>query len=85
MMLAYNFEICCNAPFPASRTKLGLLIFHKPFRGGVFMAFTRNIGFLCLAIYLILIGLTALTAVAIPPLVTAVLALVAGILIILGV
>lgn len=43
-----------------------------------------NIGFLLLAIYLILIGLTALFAIAIPGIVTGILALLAGIFILIG-
>jgi len=44
-----------------------------------------NIGFLLLAIYLILVGLTALIAsFAIPPLVLGILALIAGIFILIG-
>jgi hypothetical protein len=44
-----------------------------------------NIGFVLLAIYLILVGLTALiTAFAIPPIVLSILALVAGIFILIG-
>ena len=49
------------------------------------MTFTRNMGFLCLAIYLILVGVTGLMATALPPLLMSILALIAGILIILGV
>lgn len=48
------------------------------------MAFTRNIGMLLLAIYLILVGIVSLTGVAIPPIVTGILALVAGIFILIG-
>jgi hypothetical protein len=48
------------------------------------MTITRNIGFLLLAIYLILIGIIGLTAVAIPGVVLAVLALIAGIFILIG-
>lgn len=44
-----------------------------------------NIGFILLAIYLILVGLASLvTAVAIPPLLTAIVALLAGIFILIG-
>lgn len=46
---------------------------------------TRNIGMLLLAIYLILIGVTSLLATAvIPPLVLGILALLAGIFILIG-
>ena len=45
---------------------------------------TRNLGMLLLAIWLILVGVGALMALPIPPLVTAVLALIAGILILVG-
>ncbi|MBA2728851.1 MAG: hypothetical protein H0U49_11855 [Parachlamydiaceae bacterium] len=48
------------------------------------MTITRNIGFLLLAIYLILLGITGLAAVAIPSVVMAVLALISGIFILLG-
>lgn len=48
------------------------------------MAITHNIGFLLLAIYLILEGIVLLTAVAIPPILLGILALVAGIFILLG-
>lgn len=52
---------------------------------GACMKFTKNIGFLLLAIYLILIGISSLVAaVAIPPIVMGVLALVAGIFILIG-
>ena len=47
--------------------------------------FTKNLGMLLLAIYLILVGQMALIAgIAIPPIVTGILALAAGILILLG-
>jgi len=49
------------------------------------MAITRNIGMICLSIYLILIGATALFGVAVPGTVMSVLALVAGILLLLGI
>jgi hypothetical protein len=46
---------------------------------------TRSIGMLLLGIYLVLVGIMGLvTTIAIPPIVLAVLALVAGILILLG-
>jgi preprotein translocase subunit SecF len=45
---------------------------------------TRNAGMLVLAIYLIVIGLTALVRLPIPLALTAVLALLAGVLILLG-
>ncbi len=48
------------------------------------MAFTRNIGMLLLAIYLILVGLITLAAVAIPGIVLGILALVSGIFILIG-
>lgn len=48
------------------------------------MNFTRNIGFLTLSIYLILVGVTGLIpAVVIPSMVFAVLALIAGIFILI--
>ena len=48
------------------------------------MIITKNLGMLLLAIYLILVGITALVHIAIPMLVTGVLALAAGILILIG-
>jgi hypothetical protein len=43
-----------------------------------------NIGMLALAIYLILVGLTAIAGLAIPPIAMGILALVAGIFLIIG-
>ena len=48
------------------------------------MNFTKNIGMLLLAIYLILVGIVSIFAVALPPVVLGVLALVAGIMILIG-
>lgn len=48
------------------------------------MTITRNIGFLLLAIYLILVGIVGLAAIAIPPVVFAILALASGIFILIG-
>jgi hypothetical protein len=48
------------------------------------MMITKNIGMLLLAIYLILIGIMALVHIAIPAMVTGILALLAGILILIG-
>jgi len=48
------------------------------------MTFTHNIGFILLAIYLILLGVSGLASIAIPGVVMSVLALVAGIFILLG-
>jgi uncharacterized membrane protein len=48
------------------------------------MNITKNLGMLLLAIYLILVGIIALVHVAIPILVTGILALAAGILILIG-
>jgi hypothetical protein len=48
------------------------------------MNITKNLGMLLLAIYLILVGIMALVHVAIPVIVTGLLALAAGILILLG-
>lgn len=48
------------------------------------MRFTGNFGILLLAIYLILIGIMGLASVAIPGIVMAILALAAGILLIIG-
>jgi hypothetical protein len=45
---------------------------------------TKNIGMLLLAIYLILVGIMALVHVAIPAIVIGILALAAGILILIG-
>ena len=49
-----------------------------------FMNITKNLGMLLLAIYLILIGLMALVHIGIPPIVTGILALAAGVLILIG-
>lgn len=49
------------------------------------MTFTRNIGMLLLAIYLILIGImTIVGGLAIPPIILGILALAAGIFILIG-
>jgi hypothetical protein len=49
------------------------------------MMITKNLGMLLLAIYLILVGIIALVhTIAIPPIVTGILALAAGILILIG-
>ena len=48
------------------------------------MNITKNLGMLALAIYLILVGVVSLFSVAIPPVVMGVLALAAGILILIG-
>lgn len=48
------------------------------------MAIISNIGFLLLAVYLILIGIGVLTMVAIPSIVMGLLALVSGIFILIG-
>lgn len=48
------------------------------------MNFTKNIGMLLLAIYLIIVGLMSIAAVGIPPILTGVIALLAGIMILLG-
>jgi hypothetical protein len=48
------------------------------------MTITKNLGMLLLAIYLILVGITLLVHIAIPVLVTGILALAAGILILIG-
>ena len=44
----------------------------------------RNVGMLLLGIYLVLVGLSGLAGLGIPPMVMAVLALIAGILLIVG-
>jgi hypothetical protein len=49
------------------------------------MKFINNIGFILLAVYLILIGITSLiSAFVIPPILMGILALVAGIFILIG-
>lgn len=48
------------------------------------MNFTKNLGMLLLAVYLILVGLMSLLAFAIPPVVMGILAIAAGILILIG-
>jgi hypothetical protein len=48
------------------------------------MNFTKNIGMLLLAIYLILIGVASLFTVAIPAILMGILALAAGIFILIG-
>ena len=50
----------------------------------IIMNFTKNIGMLLLAIYLILVGLMSIAGFAIPSIVLGVLALVAGIMILIG-
>lgn len=48
------------------------------------MNFTKNIGMLLLAVYLILVGIVSLFSVALPPILLGVLALAAGIMILIG-
>jgi hypothetical protein len=48
------------------------------------MHIISNIGFILLAIYLILVGITSLAAVAIPGIILGILALLAGIFILIG-
>lgn len=48
------------------------------------MNFTKNIGMLLLAVYLILAGLMSLVSFAIPPILMGILALLAGIFILIG-
>ena len=48
------------------------------------MNFTKNIGMLLLAVYLLIIGLMTLFSLAIPPILTGVVALAAGIFILIG-
>lgn len=48
------------------------------------MNFTKNIGMLLLAIYLIIVGLITLFTIAIPTVVTGILAIAAGIFILIG-
>jgi hypothetical protein len=45
---------------------------------------TKNVGMLLLAIWLIVSGLAGLTAIALPPIIMPVLALLAGVLILIG-
>lgn len=48
------------------------------------MNFTKNIGMLLLAVYLILAGLGLVAAIAIPPIVMGILAIAAGVFILIG-
>ncbi len=48
------------------------------------MTITKNLGMLLLAIYLIIVGITVLVHIVIPVVVTGILALAAGILILIG-
>jgi hypothetical protein len=48
------------------------------------MTFTSNIGMILLSIYLILVGLIAITGIAIPSIIIGILALAAGIFILIG-
>ncbi|CAN5737419.1 hypothetical protein BH20VER1_BH20VER1_06140 [soil metagenome] len=48
------------------------------------MNFTKSIGMLLLAIYLILVGITSLVGLALPGIVLGILALLAGIFILIG-
>ncbi len=48
------------------------------------MNITRNLGMLLLAIYLILVGLALVVAIAIPSIVMGILAIAAGVLILIG-
>jgi hypothetical protein len=48
------------------------------------MNFTKNIGMLLLAIYLILVGLMSFVAIPIPAIVLGILAILAGVMILLG-
>jgi hypothetical protein len=58
---------------------------YKQFNLEFFMRFNTSIGFILLAIYLILVGVVILAGgIAIPPVVMGVLALAAGILILIG-
>lgn len=51
---------------------------------GLLMNFNKNIGMLLLAVFLILYGITTAFAIAIPVIVLGILALIAGILILIG-
>ena len=61
---------------------------HLPAQRGDYMAsgvgLNRNVGMLLLGIWLILTGLSGLVALGLPPLLMAVLALIAGILVLVG-
>ena len=48
------------------------------------MNFNKSIGMILLAIYLIVVGISSLVTLGIPPLLTGILALAAGILILIG-
>lgn len=48
------------------------------------MGIVSNIGILLLAIYLILVGISGLAAIGIPPIVFSILALIAGIFLLIG-
>lgn len=48
------------------------------------LRFIDNIGFILLAIYLILVGISLITGLLIPPIITGIIALVAGIFILIG-
>jgi hypothetical protein len=48
------------------------------------MNFTKNIGMLLLAIYLILVGLMVLLSFALPPILLGILAIAAGVFILIG-
>jgi hypothetical protein len=56
----------------------------KKFQWRTQMGITHNIGFLLLAIYLILIGISGLASLGIPAIVFPVLALITGIFILIG-
>ncbi len=65
-----------------------VVIFRRANKQGLFqkrfMNITKNLGMLLLAIYLILVGIIALFHVGIPAIVTGIVALLAGILILIG-
>ena len=48
------------------------------------MHFTNNIGFLLLAIFLIIVGLASVAGIIIPAIITGIIALAAGVLILIG-
>jgi hypothetical protein len=48
------------------------------------MIITSNIGMLCLAVYMIIVGITAIAGIAVPGIITGILALAAGILLLIG-
>jgi len=48
------------------------------------IAFTKNIGFILLAVYLILVGISSFTPIILPSIIIGIIALLAGIFILIG-